>query len=306
MKTSLAFLLVCLVPSLQEPARPHILGVAHVALYVSDIAKSRAFYGDFLGYQESFHLDKADGSLSLAFMKINDEQYLELFPGLNPQNDRLYHISFYTDDAEGMRAYLGRQGVKVPEKVSKGRIGNLNFNVTDPDGHTVEFVQYMPDGRSMADRGKFLGDSRVSTRMRHIGILVGDLSEAARFYGKVLGFRETWRGSSSGTVLSWVNMKVPDGDDYIEFMLYKDLPAPDKRGTPHHICLEMPDLAAALKVLEARPNRKDYARPIDARVGTNRRRLANLYDPDGTRVELMEPTTLDGIPTPSSAAPPPK
>jgi len=305
MKEILTVLLACLLSNVQEQVRPHILGLAHVAFYVSDIAKSRAYYGDFLGYKEPFRLNGADGSLAVAFVKINDEQYLELFPGLDPQADRLYHISFYTDDAEAMRSYLGRQGVKVPEKVAKGRIGNLSFNVKDPDGHTVEFVQYMPDGWSMGNAGKFTGPSRVSARMRHVGILVGNLAAADRFYGSILGFRETWRGSSSGKVLSWVNMKVPDGDDYIEFMLYSDLPAPDRRGTPHHICLETPDLPQALRMLEARPNRKDYQRTIEARVGTNRRRLANLFDPDGTRVELMEPTTVDGVPTPASTAPPP-
>ena len=306
MKIACALLLASALACPQETARPRILGLSHVALYVSDIAKARKFYEDFLGYAEPFQLNKPDGQLSLAFVKINDDQYVELFPGLAPENDRLSHISFFTDDAEAMRSYLAGQGVKVPDKVTKGRIGNLNFNVKDPDGHTVEFVQYMPDGWSLRDKGKFVGDARISGRMRHVGVLVGNLAAASRFYGEVLGFRETWRGSSSGAVLSWVNMKVPEGDDYIEFMLYRDLPAADKRGTPHHICLEMPDLAQALKTLEARPGGKDYNRPLEARVGTNRRRLANLFDPDGTRVELMEPTTVDGTPTPPSPAPPPR
>ena len=33
----------------------------------------------------------------------------------------------------------------MPDRVSKSRIGNLNFNVVDPDGHIVEIVQYQPD-----------------------------------------------------------------------------------------------------------------------------------------------------------------
>jgi hypothetical protein len=39
------------------------------------------------------------------------------------------------------------------------------------------------------------------------------------------------------------------------------------------------------------------------RLGINRKRQANLFDPDGTRTELMEPNTIDGKPTPSSTAP---
>src|SRR5689334_12615931 len=82
------------------PKRPRLLGVAHMALGVSDIEKSRAFYKDFLGFTEPFDLKNADGSLALTFIKVNDQQYIELFPGLKPGEDRLRHISFYTDNAE--------------------------------------------------------------------------------------------------------------------------------------------------------------------------------------------------------------
>ena len=41
-------------------------------------------------------------------------------------------------------------------------------------------------------------------------------------------------------------------------------------------------------------------------MGTNRKRQLNLFDADGTRVELMEPRTVDGQPVPPSTAPPPK
>ena len=80
-----------------EVKRPRVLGVAHMALWVGDIGKSRAFYKDFLGYGEPFHLNKPDGDLSLTFIKVNDYQYIELFPGLQPDADRLHHIAFYTD-----------------------------------------------------------------------------------------------------------------------------------------------------------------------------------------------------------------
>ena len=32
--------------------RPPIVGVAHIAFHVSDLAKARAFYGGLLGYEE--------------------------------------------------------------------------------------------------------------------------------------------------------------------------------------------------------------------------------------------------------------
>src|SRR5258708_3416402 len=142
--------------------------------------------------------------------------------------------------------------------------------------------------------------------MLHLGILVVDLSASRKFYGDIIGFHEIWRGSSKGDVLSWTNMQVPDGEDYIEFMLYKDLPDPDKRGSQHHICLVTPDIAKAKATLEARPYHSSYTRPMEIRTGTNRKRQLNLFDPDGTRTELMEPVTVDGKPAASSTAPPPR
>ena len=289
-----------------QPARPRILGIAHAAFRVSDIEKSRSFYKDFLGFAEPFFLNNPDGSLSLTFIKINDTQYIELFPGLEPGADRLHHLAIETDDAERMRVYLASRGVKVPDHVPKGRIGNLNFNITDPDGHTIEIVEYAAGGWSVREKGKFMPAGRVSEHLLHAGILVGNLEAAMRFYGDILGFREIWRGSNNGQTLSWVNLRVPDGGDYIEFMLYRSLPAPDRRGVEHHICLETPDVAVALARLDARPYRTSYARPLESRTGVNRRRQLNLFDPDGTRAELMEPVTVDGVPPPPSTAPPPQ
>jgi catechol 2,3-dioxygenase-like lactoylglutathione lyase family enzyme len=305
MKLSITLLLFASIAA-AEPQRPRILGLAHIALFTADVEKSRRFYKEFLGYGEPFDLKNSDGSLSLTFIKINDHQYIELFPERESRSDRLHHISVYTEDAEAMRLYLASRGVKVPDRVPKGRIGNSNFNVTDPDGHTVEIVQYESGGWSMREKGKHVGPERVSTRMLHLGILVGDLAAAKKFYGDVLGFSEFWRGSSDEKQLSWVNMRVPDGTDYIEFMLYKELPQPDRRGSAHHICLEVPDMDKAVAMLETKPARQTYDRKMEIRVGRNRRRQCNLFDPDGTRVELMEPNTIDGQPTPPSKAPPPR
>jgi lactoylglutathione lyase len=205
-----------------------------------------------------------------------------------------------------MRVYLASKGIKVPDKTPKGRIGNSNFTVKDPDGHGVEIVQYEPAGWTVRENGKFMSDSRISNHIMHVGIIVTDLDRAMKFYGDVLGFKEIWRGSKSGTELSWTNVKVPDGDDYIEFMLYKEAPQATKRGSAHHLCLEVPDTNATIAALNAKAYRKQYTNSLEIRTGTNRKRQVNIFDPDGTRTEVMEPVTVDGKPSPPSSAPPPK
>jgi len=286
-----------------EPARPRILGVAHIALYAKDFEKSRAFYRDFLGFEEPYSLKNANGSMSMTFFKVNDRQYIELFPERESDSDRLNHISIQTDNAEAMRLYLASKGIKVPDKVPKGRIGNSNFNIKDPEGHTVEIVQYEPDGWTARAYGKYMPKTRISNRILHVGIIVTQPDEEIQFYENVLGFREIWRGSKSGTVLSWINLKVPDGGDYLEFMLYKDAPPATKRGSAHHLCLAVPDVSATLATLNANPYRKQYELPLESKTGTNRKRQLNIFDPDGTRTEVMEPVTVDGKPAPSSKAP---
>ena len=308
--TILAVLLAAAAPiaagTADAPARPRILGLSHVALFVKDVDAARAFYKGYLGFDEPYSLTSESGGLHLTWIKANDRQSIELFPEREAGSDRLNHVAVETDDAEALRAYLAAKGIDVPKTVPRGRIGNSNFTIKDPDGHGLEFVQYEPDGWTMREKGKFMPDTRIASRMRHAGISVGDLEASLKFYRDILGFRETWRGSRDGKTLSWVNLEVPDGDDYLELMLYEVLPPPDARGVMHHICLEVPDVPAAWRKVEGRPLPKGSKTPTPMRTGTNGKRQINLYDPDGTRVEVMEPGTEDGKPRPPSDAPPPR
>ena len=289
----------------QDPKRRRITGISHVAVLVRDIEKSRTFYKDFLGFDEPFKLDNPDGSLALTFIKINDLQSVELFPEQQPATDRLHQVAFTVEDGEAVRSYLGAHGVAVPDNVKLQRIRNNNFSVKDPDGHTVEFVQYEPDGWTLQDRGRHMREARISARLKHAGFTARSLEASLAFYRDLLGCKETWRGSSDGEVLSWVNLELPDSDDYVELMLYRESPSLERLGVLNHMSLEVPDVSKAAVELEARAARGLYDRPIEYKTGINRRRLLNLFDPDGTRVELMEPTTVDGSTPEWSKAPAP-
>jgi lactoylglutathione lyase len=102
------------------------------------------------------------------------------------------------------------------------------------------------------------------------------------------------------------DVRPAEGQDYLEMMLYDRLSAPDGRGGKNHACLMVPDVDKALGALKKRAANVAYDRPITIQTGINRKRQIDLYDPDGTRIELMEPNTVDGKPAPNSSAPPPK
>ena len=290
----------------QTTKRPKILGISHAGYFVSDLPKALDFWQGLLGYAEPYDLKNPNGTVSIAFIKINDHQHIELF-NQQSTNGHLSHIAFIVSNAEQMRAYLASRGIAVGPKVGKGRTGDLNFEIKDPDGNLVEFVEPQSDGWEARNAGKFLPATRISDSIYHLGFLVGSSQKSIQFYGDLLGFHEFWRGSSNGQQLSWVDMRVPDGDDYVEFMLYRDpIPPPDKRGGQNHTSLVVPDVAKAIATLQARPAFKNYGKPMDSHLGVNRKRQVNLFDPDGTRVELMEPDTIDGKPVPPSTAPPPQ
>jgi catechol 2,3-dioxygenase-like lactoylglutathione lyase family enzyme len=297
-----------------SPKRPRITGVSHVALWVKDLEKSRAFYKGYLGFDEPYTLKNKDGGVLLTWIKINDRQSIELFPvseNTPKDGDSLYHVALETDDAQGMLDYLISKGVKgpggkpLPARAKAGQIGNLNYFTEDPDGHIIEFTQYLPNGWTMQKAGQFLPATRVASRMSHAGIIVGNLEASLGFYRDVLGFREFWRGSSDGKTLSWVNLRTPEGSDYIELMLHGTKPSLEQLHVLNHLCLEVPDAAAAAETLKGRaiPEGSRAATPI--RTGRNAKRQINCYDPDGTRVEVMEAETIDGRPAASSDAPPP-
>jgi catechol 2,3-dioxygenase-like lactoylglutathione lyase family enzyme len=284
------------------PERPHILGISHVALRISDPARSRVFYERFLGCPA---VQVASGQEPTLRVAVGERQYVELRAGLIPDEDRLDHVALETDGVEAMRRYLAARGVDVPGEVREAS-GSRSIMVKDPEGRSIEFVQPAPEAGPRNALSRPAGTPQpVAHRMRHAGILAGDLSAADHFYHDVLGLTETWRGSRSGTELSWVNLRVPDGQDYLELMLYGALPPPVARGSQHHICLEVSDIEEARARLLERREVGSYAGPLEIRVGTNRKRQLNLFDPDGTRIELMEPGTVDGQPVPSSTAPPP-
>lgn len=286
--------------------RPRITGISHVGYFVSDLPKALYFWHDFLGFDESYALTKKNSDqVRIAFIKINDHQHIELFnePPTHPPN-MMSHICFTVDDIEAMRNYLRANGFNVkPGNGGKTRTGDYAFEITDPDGMLVEFVQSLPTGMEAQAAGKFEPSTRISTKIYHVGFLVGNSQRSMDFYGKLLGFKEIWRGGANPKQLSWINMRVPDGEDYVEFMLYKD--APTKFGTKNHISLEVPSVAKAVATLESRPAFKTYGKDLTIAVGINQKRQVNIYDPDGTRVELMESNTITGNPTPSSTAPPP-
>lgn len=266
-----------------EPSRPPIIGVAHIGLKTSDLNAADTFYGHVLGL-DHFSLDKPAGGLMLNYYKVNDHQYIEIFPTLaNPTEDRLSHIAFETTNIQQLRDYLAAHAVKVPATLKSGLDKNLSMMIKDPEGHDVEFVQYMPGSLHSNNFGKFLPTTRISRRMIHVGITVHDRAAADRFYKDILGFQMIWYGGMTNDKTDWVDMRVPDGSDWLEYMLNVNNPSPKQLGVMHHFALGVESIQTAYKTVVSR----GYNPKQPPKIGRDGKWQLNLYDPDFTRAELM-------------------
>jgi catechol 2,3-dioxygenase-like lactoylglutathione lyase family enzyme len=260
------------------PARPRLTGIEHVALRVTDAAAAQRFYGEVLG------LTPAAAARGAIAYRVGERQHVVLEPGLPPgEDERLSHIAFATTDVKAMRAFLAARGFRVQE----AGCHESAIRVSDPDGTTIEFVEVTWPPLARAESA-----AAVSTRLLHAGGIVRNEGAAHAFYRDVLGFSEIWRGGRTEGVTSWVNMRVPDGTDYLEYMLVSEPPDRRQRGVLHHICLVVPDIQSALETVARRMDASARSALSSPNVGRNGRWQLNLYDPDGTRVELMEPFTI--------------
>jgi catechol 2,3-dioxygenase-like lactoylglutathione lyase family enzyme len=269
--------------SAQSPARPPITGVSHIAVYSADLAASDRFYAGDLGARKGVDPEDPQG----VRYYFSPKQFVEVLPLPAGQGiSRLAHVGWNTTDAAGLRAYLEAHGVAVLGPLRTGADGSRWFSARDPEGNAVEFVQ-TPGRDAGAEPGA------ISGRIIHVGFMIHDRTAEDRFYRGLLGFRPYWHGAMKPGATDWISQQVPDGRDWLEYMMAGDgstlpLDRVDARqlGVLNHVSLGVPNMEAAVTTLIA--GDRLSPRHDGPQMGRDGKWQANLYDPDGTRVELME------------------
>src|SRR6266545_1111637 len=271
------------VAALSASGGPPLDGIAHIGLRVSDPARAHAYYSGVLGLRRAF--TAADGA---AFYKVSDDQYLEIAPGLKPDDVvRLTHIALATRDVASVRRLLRTPAPRADPN------GDLSVSVTAPEGTRIDFVKYRPGGRETEARGQFLEGPSISRHLQHTGVIVlrEQLEAVLKFYRDTLGCREVWRLEAKPGDLRLVKLLVPGARrDIIELMIRATPPDAKAAGSAHHINFEVADIHAAHRFVRARgaPVAPDF-RP---RVNAEDIWAFNLFDPDGTRTEVQDLTKI--------------
>lgn len=294
LRTCLSLLLAGSLFAQNAPSRPRILGIAHVAIYVSDLNQARAFYKDFLGFAEPFSVHRQNGADWIGFIKMNDQQYVELFAETAGLAGQLNHIALYTDDAAGMRAYLASRGVAIVDELHQGRTGDMFFSVRDPDGNLMEIVQYQTNSWTGQNKGKFLPESRISSHLSDVGVPVASIPIALNFYRDILGFKLITQDTGSGTRPAWVDIRVAEGTDYVQLNVIEGTPAASTWKAASHMGLTVADAEKSLADLQSRTADASYFRSTAVQIGREQKPMAQLSDRDGVRIDLRETGTAAG------------
>ena len=173
----------------KEKTLPSLVGIAHVAFRVSDVAKSRAFYQK-LGFEQSFEFNDL-GNPPVSYIKVNDHQFIELYQRKDDsQPIGLMHLCYETNDIEALQKEYVERGVKAPEP-KKARAGNMLFIIHDPADQVLEFTQYMPGSLHYQDRGKHLGAAQGIMHIESVLVGIQDLAKSRALYATKLGFEDS-------------------------------------------------------------------------------------------------------------------
>jgi catechol 2,3-dioxygenase-like lactoylglutathione lyase family enzyme len=262
--------------SANTAGRPKILGIAYVKLAVSDVAKAKAFYGEKLGLAS---IPVRNGNFVQASFLVNENQRVDLAKGgSRTSGSSLLEIALATDHLLQMSSYLTSKGVMTTDILSWPD-GTPYFEVQDPENNKIVFVDQKWVSPETGTAGA------ISHTLLHAGFVVKDWKAENHFYQDVLGFRLYWKGGFKDDGLDWYELQVPDGDNWIEYMLNIPADADHKElGVQNHFSLGVEKAEAAAKTLRDR-GQKDFDGPEIGRDGKN---ALDVNDPDETRVELME------------------
>jgi catechol 2,3-dioxygenase-like lactoylglutathione lyase family enzyme len=265
--------------------RPKVTGISHLAVYTTDPAKAESFYVHDLGAMKGPDPENPAG-VRYSFSATQFVEVLPL-PAGSASVNRLDHAAFNTSDADAMRKYFQAHGVQVPSSATKASDGSEYFEVKDPEGNKVQLVQPPTHPAPVSE-------NPLSSRIIHIGYLVHDPSAEDVFYRSLLGFRPYWHGGMKEGVTDWVSQQVPDGTDWLEYMLVH---GPEKTGIPasmsqealgvlDHFSLGVENMETSVTLLYQ--GDRLTGRHSQVQIGRDGKWQFNLYDPDGIRVELME------------------
>lgn len=256
----------------------NIIRCARAILHVTDLAASRKFYVDALGFIET---ETVDDCMYLRGLEEHSHHSLVLKKTDEPAVEVLsYKVATETDLDMLSEMFIAKDyPLEWFEKGIQYAVGR-SFRVQDPGGLPLEFFVEMDGAERLLQRYDLYKGARMQ-RIDHFNCMVTDVGNVSTFYQEQLGFAcsEYTDTKEGDTWAIWLHRKQTVHD--VAFMN-------GKGPRLHHIGFFLPDPLALIHACDVLAS-LGYGDSIER--GPGRHGLSNAFflyvrDPDGHRIEL--------------------
>jgi len=123
-----------------------IVGINHVGINVPDVGEAVEYYTEVMGFPEAFRIVDEAGQLSLVYVQVSQNTFVELRPANAQRPAGITHFGLHVEDMDAVTAMLRARGANVGEiRVSGTGTMAILSNITDPYGNRMELTELPPE-----------------------------------------------------------------------------------------------------------------------------------------------------------------
>jgi len=264
------------------------LRVMVVGLAARNYQESMDFYTKVMGFKAGFSFSP-DGKRMNTYFQLSRDSFIEMSETAANAASGFTHIHMQTRDRDAVVARLQKSGVMVSNIRIAMPTMEKSATITDPSGIRFEPTELIA-GSMTKKAVDAWNESGFSPRVLVAGIAVKDYPASQNFYGKLMGFPVAFSFASADGQRITTYYQVSK-ESFLEMQSATEaMPA----GITH-VHIQVPDVAAAVARL------RQLGLPAPARGATTPKtatdpgvtqpsnvKSANVYDPQGLRLELNE------------------
>jgi hypothetical protein len=268
-----------LVPLIYPTNSSPVIGIAHMAYHVT----SQNWTNTLDLWTNYFGFGAVVVSSNFALIKINDQQYVELYQGpLDPTQFQLGNFGFQVNNAELYREQLAAAGVNVPPSVTTNALGNLSFFTVDPDGHSNEWVQYLTNSVTGMSQGQFMPGTQLFGYINGLGDCTTSQTAADNYYINQCGFDTNQTH----------DIYIPNINAYIELLTAQPGGVTAALAGKHEkiqlLNFQGLVLSQSLAILTNRNPSIPITISLEGTPNTKQQYAGDVYDADGSRVRCVD------------------
>ena len=131
-----------------------IVGLNHLAISVADLDGAVAYYTKTLGFPEAFRQTDAAGNVTLVYVQISQNTFVELQPATAQRPPGLNHFGVHVKSLEAAKAMFAARGV-TPTATNLSGTKAILSNILDLNGVRMELAELPPESLHRQAMGRW-------------------------------------------------------------------------------------------------------------------------------------------------------